>query len=245
MKQTKRFTLIELLVVIAIIAILAAMLLPALSAARERAKASNCTSNIRQITQASLAYAMENDECTAPYWYTGTSVFETNKVYWMETLEPYLGSSAKEIKNTQGNAFGNNVFYCPCCVKHTSSSSAVSYGFNGSFGGSGPSEDNAAKKTRYTLKSVKDPSNTFLLIDIGDPVSSFPKGAAAGAVQVLGYGARLTRGASTECVAYPHSNGLNVGMVDGHVEHRNMPQNNKALEFEGVAANATDWFVLF
>ena len=62
---------------------------------------------------------------------------------------------------------------------------------------------------------------------------------------ICGYGARLTRGASTECVAYPHSNGLNVGMVDGHVEHRNMPANNKALEFEGVVANATDWNVLF
>lgn len=62
--ETRRsgFTLIELLVVIAIIAILAAILFPVFAKAREKARQTQCMSNQKQIVQALLMYAQENDE---------------------------------------------------------------------------------------------------------------------------------------------------------------------------------------
>lgn len=58
-KSKRAFTLIELLVVVAIIAVLIALLLPALSSAREQAKTTQCSSNLRQLGLAVEYYTME------------------------------------------------------------------------------------------------------------------------------------------------------------------------------------------
>lgn len=101
-KPADGFTLIELLVVIAIIAILAALLLPALSAAKQKAWTTNCNSNLHQTGLGMRMYADDSGEL---YPESGGNIYwnatdaGTKRPSWMQQIVAYAGST--------------NVFNCP------------------------------------------------------------------------------------------------------------------------------------
>jgi prepilin-type N-terminal cleavage/methylation domain-containing protein/prepilin-type processing-associated H-X9-DG protein len=92
----KGFTLIELLVVIAIIAILAAILFPVFAQAREKARQTNCLSNMKNLGTAIQLYKDDYNQ-TFPMGY-GTGRIDSN-YYWPSKLYPYV----KDWK----------LYYCP------------------------------------------------------------------------------------------------------------------------------------
>lgn len=87
------FTLIELLVVIAIIAILAAILFPVFAKARDRAVATTCLSNEKQLGHAFVMYSEDNDE-RLPRWWTPDGGLNNAARDWSDDTFPYARTKA-------------------------------------------------------------------------------------------------------------------------------------------------------
>lgn len=196
--SVQAFTLIELLVVIAIIAILAAILFPVFARARENARRSSCSSNLKQIGLGIIQYTQDYDEKMPVKGYGCTGGGPGQCTIWYDMVQPY-------IKSTQ-------VFKCPSNpVNYLGYGGTFpsSYGCNSTASGGGDSDTDASvgafngyQKDGFAIAGFSSTSQTI----------------AVGELTSVAWGAEIGNGSLNNGFFNGHLSTANYLFVDGHVK---------------------------
>ena len=223
MRKKTQFTLIELLIVIAIIAILAGMLLPALNAARTKAQAAKCLSNLKQIGLGISQYAADSDE-----WLPAGKNYGGTPGQWKYELAQYCGmpkeasynDTMKSPKYGMGGVFGCDGF------QGVSENCAGELKNNpGKFGGlgwndniSGSAQIGAGNRRRSVKELRKGISECALAGDTVDISQWTFTNYTDYAVMLNMRGGDVAT--PDKRISRRHSKGLNVAWADGHADWR-------------------------
>jgi prepilin-type N-terminal cleavage/methylation domain-containing protein/prepilin-type processing-associated H-X9-DG protein len=235
-RRRRAFTLIELLVVIAIIAILAALLLPALSAAKEKGYQVRCTSNLKQLVLGWTLYKEDNQ---------GQLVIDdpwgnTNYPSWVhgEMSTPSDATNATLIQIGLLYPFSPNlgVYRCPADrtvhIRSYSMQSQLACYKDGVRYDAQAAGGFPGYPSQYADRQMVRPAPTQTLVFLDESPSTINDGYFA--LNVLG-------DTWNDIPAIWHSRGDNLSFADGHVEHwRWQDPRTLTLTYGATTANNPD-----